>query len=92
VATIFQTMHQDEALVVKSMLESAGLHAEIAGEQILAVYPIFFPEAGGIRISVPDEEIEDALSVIDDYRANREAGDRAEEESEGESEKDEKPN
>ncbi|MGO8695458.1 MAG: putative signal transducing protein [Rectinemataceae bacterium] len=75
-ADIFRTMHQDEALVVKSILESAGLHAEIVGEHILDVYPIFFPEAGGIRISVPDEEAEDALDIIEDYRANRESGGR----------------
>lgn len=73
-ATIFQTMHQDEALVVKSLLESAGLHAEIAGEHILDVYPIFFPEAGGIRISVPDDEAEDAAAVIEDYLGNKGSG------------------
>ena len=73
-ATIFQTMHQDEALVVKSLLESAGLLAEIAGEHILDVYPIFFPEAGGIRISVPDEEAEDAAAVIEDYLGNKDSG------------------
>lgn len=73
-ADIYRTMHQDEALVVKSILESTGLHPEIAGEHILDVYPIFFPEAGGIRISVPDEEAEDALALIKDYRATKDAG------------------
>ena len=72
-ADIFRTMHQDEALVVKSLLESAGLHAEIAGEHFLDVYPIFFPEAAGIRISVPDEEIEDAAAVIEDYLGNKDS-------------------
>jgi len=73
-ADIFRTMFQDEALVVTSLLESAGLHAQIAGEHILDVYPIFFPEAGGMRIVVPDEEAEDALSIIEDYNATKAAG------------------
>lgn len=70
-ADAFTTMFQDEALVVKSLLESAGIRAEIAGSHILDVYPIFFPEQGGIRIVVPDEEAEDAAAVVASYRASK---------------------
>ncbi|HTX73467.1 MAG TPA: DUF2007 domain-containing protein [Rectinemataceae bacterium] len=72
-ADVFRTMFQDEALVVTSLLESAGLHAQIAGQHILDVYPIFFPEAGGMRVVVPEEEAEDANSIVADFLANRAA-------------------
>lgn len=74
-ADVFRTMFQDEALVVTSILESAGIHAEIAGQHIIDVYPIFFPEAGGIRIVVPDDEAEDALRIVEEYRKTKAAGD-----------------
>jgi hypothetical protein len=70
-ADAFSTMFQDEALVVKSLLESAGISAEISGAHILDVYPIFFPEQGGIRVIVPDEEAEDAAAVVAAYRASK---------------------
>ena len=72
-AEAFATVFQDEALVVKSLLESAGIAAEIAGEHILDVYPIFFPEQRGIRVVVPDEEAEDAAAVVAEYRAAKAA-------------------
>lgn len=73
-AEAFATVFHDEALVVKSMLESAGIDAQILGEHILDVYPIFFPEQRGIRIVVPDEEAEDAAAIVAEYRASRAAG------------------
>ncbi len=71
VKEVFSTMFQDEALVVKSLLESAGVKADIAGEHLLDVYPIFFPEQGGIKIIVPDDDAEDALAVVADYIASK---------------------
>ena len=68
-AEAFATVFQDEALVVKSILESAGISAEISGEHILDVYPIFFPENRGIRVVVPDSEAEDAAAIVAEYRA-----------------------
>jgi hypothetical protein len=72
-AEAFATMFQNEALVVKSLLESAGIAAEISGEHILDVYPIFFPERGGIRVVVPEDEAEDAALIVADYRSNKAA-------------------
>ena len=66
-AEVFATMFQNEALVVKSMLESAGIDAVISGEHIIDIYPIFFPEPGGIRVLVPDDQEEDARSVVADF-------------------------
>ena len=68
VAEVFATMFQDEALVVKSLIESTGIEAEIASEHFIDVYPIFFPHEGGIKIDVKDEDSEDALAVVAQYR------------------------
>jgi hypothetical protein len=66
---VFATMFQDEALVVKSLLESAGIEAQVSGEHFIDVYPIFFPQEGGIKILAADEDEEDALAVVEQYAA-----------------------
>jgi hypothetical protein len=70
-AEAFATMFQDEALVVKSLLESAGIEAEISSEHFIDVYPVFFPEEGGIKIVVKDDDLEDALAVVAQYRDSK---------------------
>jgi hypothetical protein len=72
-AEIFATMFQDEALVVRSLLESAGIEAEIASEHFLDLYPVFFPQEGGIKIVVADEDLEDAKAVVAQYREPKQA-------------------
>jgi hypothetical protein len=67
-AEAFATMFQDEALVVRSLLDSAGIESEISSEHFLDLYPIFFPQEGGIKILVRDEDLEDALAVIAQFR------------------------
>jgi len=73
VAEVFATIFQDEALVVKSLIESTGISAEISSEHFIDVYPVFFPQEGGIKIVVPDEDAEDALAVVAQYRASKKA-------------------
>ena len=72
-AEVFATIFQDEALVVKSLIESTGISAEISSEHFIDVYPVFFPQEGGIKIVVPDEDAEDALAVVAQYRASKKA-------------------
>jgi hypothetical protein len=67
----FATMFQDEALVVKSLLESTGIETQLSGEHFIDVYPIFFPQEGGIKILVSDEDEEDALAVVEQYAASK---------------------
>jgi hypothetical protein len=71
VAEVFATMFQDEALVVKSLIESTGIEAEIASEHFIDVYPIFFPQEGGIKIVVAEDDAQDALAVVAQYRAGK---------------------
>ena len=70
-AEAFATMFQDEALVVKSLLESTGIEAEISSEHFIDVYPVFFPQEGGIKIVVKDEDLEDALAVVAQFRESK---------------------
>ena len=70
---VFVSVFQDEALVVKSLLESAGLSPEMIVDGMLDVNPLFSVDIKGVRICVSDEEAEDAQAVVADYNANREA-------------------
>jgi hypothetical protein len=63
-AEVFATMFQDEALIVRSLIESTGIEAEIPSEHLIEVYPIYFPESGGIKVIVADEDAEDARAVV----------------------------
>jgi hypothetical protein len=74
VAEVFATMFQDEALVVKSLIESTGIEAEISSEHFIDVYPVFFPQAGGIKILVSDEDAEDARAVVAQYCETKRGG------------------
>jgi hypothetical protein len=71
VAEVFATMFQDEALVVKSLIESTGIQAEISSEHFIDVYPVFFPQEGGIKIVVSEEDAEDARAVVVQYRETK---------------------
>jgi Putative prokaryotic signal transducing protein len=70
-AEVFATIFQAEALVVKSLIESTGIEAEISSEHFIDVYPIFFPQEGGIKIVVAEEDAEDARAVIAQYRESK---------------------
>lgn len=70
-AEVFATIFQDEALVVKSLLESTGIEAEISSEHFIDVYPVFFPQSGGIKIVVRAEDEADALAVVEQYRETK---------------------
>ncbi|MGA2545946.1 MAG: DUF2007 domain-containing protein [Rectinemataceae bacterium] len=70
-AEVFATIFQAEALVLKSLLESAGIDAEISSEHFIDVYPIFFPQEGGIKIVVAEEDAEDARAVVAQFRESK---------------------
>jgi hypothetical protein len=74
VAEVFATMFQDEVLVVKSLIESTGIEAEISSEHFIDVYPVFFPQEGGIKILVSEEDAEDARAVVAQYLETKRAG------------------
>jgi hypothetical protein len=67
---IFDTQEETEALVIKGLLESAGIESLISsrvGPQDV------FPGVGGVILSVPAESAEEARKLIEDYRTGNEA-------------------
>lgn len=68
---VFSAIFHDEALVLKSLLESAGLHPELLEDSLPNAVPLFPTSFAGIRLCVPDEEAEDALAIVDDYRSQK---------------------
>ncbi len=66
--TIFTSTFQDDAIVVLSILKSGGMDAVIMSDNMLNMNPLFSTTIKGVSIVVPDEQEEDALSLVADYR------------------------
>jgi hypothetical protein len=74
--SVFDSDQESEALVVQSLLESAGIDAIVTG---LDAPPDVLPGVGGVVVRVAPEKADEARSLIQDYRA---AGAAAAEEGE----------
>lgn len=68
---VFTSVFQSEAIVVKSLLESAGIEAEMLVDGMLEMNPLFSMEMKGVQVVVPDVSAEDALAVVSDFRAHK---------------------
>ena len=68
---VFASVFQSEAMVVNSLLESAGLAPQILVDGMLDVNPFFNVDVKGVRVYVAMEEEEDALAVVADFMANK---------------------
>lgn len=74
---VFDSEQESEVMVVRGLLESAGI--ETVTTNLDAPQDIL-PGVGGVILQVREEQAEDALQVIEDYRATgEEAADEAEE-------------
>jgi Putative prokaryotic signal transducing protein len=62
---IFDTEEESEAMVVRGLLETAGIDAIQRGEEAPDVFPV-----GGIVLLVREEQAEEAREIIDTYRQN----------------------
>ncbi len=65
--TIFTSTFQDDAIVVLSILKSGGIECEMLADGMLDINPLFSTDIRGVSIVVPDEQEEDALSLVEDY-------------------------
>jgi Putative prokaryotic signal transducing protein len=63
--TVFDTDQESEAMVVRGLLESAGIEAMIAGYD--APQDVL-PGVGGVTVRVAPEQAEEARQLIEDYR------------------------
>jgi hypothetical protein len=68
---VFASVFQNEALVVKSLLESAGLSPQMLVDGMLDVNPLFNVDIKGVRVCVPDDEGADAMAIVADFSANK---------------------
>ena len=59
---VFDTQDEPEAIVVKGLLESAGIPAVVAG---LDAPPTVLPGVGGIVVRVPAERADEARGIIE---------------------------
>jgi hypothetical protein len=68
---VFDTQEESEALVIRGLLESAGIDALITGlDNAQDVLPM-----GGVIVRVPAEDADEARRIIEEYSANPPAED-----------------
>ena len=76
---VFDTDQESEAMVVRGLLESAGIESLITN---LEAPQDVLPGVGGVIISVREEDAEDARRLIEEYRSNPGADEFSEEPTE----------
>jgi len=69
--TVFTSTFQDDAVVVVSILKSGGINCEMLADGMLDINPLFSTDIRGVSIVVPDDQEEDALSLVEDYRKRK---------------------
>jgi hypothetical protein len=63
--TVYRTFSIAEAQVVRSRLDAAGLHPEIANEVAAVSIDGYTQAAGGVQVQMPEEEAQAARELID---------------------------
>jgi hypothetical protein len=63
--TIFKAFNPAEAQLVRSRLEAAGFHPFVADELSALSIDGYALTAGGIRIQVPENEVDDAREFLE---------------------------
>lgn len=64
---VFDTMQESEAQVIHGLLTSAGIDSIVTN---LQAPQDLFPGVGGISVRVTPAQKQEALRMIEDYRAN----------------------
>jgi len=62
---VFDSEQESEALVVKGLLDSAGIDSDLTSVEAIQE---MFPGVGGMVILVREENADEARRVIDEYR------------------------
>ena len=75
---VFESEEETEALVVKGLLESAGIESDVAP---LSLTQYAFPNIGGTLILVREEDAQEARRLIADYQQGNFDGDEEAEEA-----------
>ena len=76
---VFSSYFQEEALVLKTLLDSAGIASEILAGSMTELAPFWLVDSGGFRLVVADSDAEDALALVEEHKRrkaeSREGGD-----------------
>ena len=67
-AVIARVWNDSEANVVRSLLESYGIRVTVSSDLTHAVYPLTVDGLGEIRISVAEEQRDEALRILEAHR------------------------
>jgi Putative prokaryotic signal transducing protein len=62
---VFDTEEESEAMVVRGLLETAGIDAILQSDEAQDVFPV-----GGVVVLVRQEQAEEARATIEAYRKN----------------------
>lgn len=65
---VFSSYFQEEALVLKTLLDSAGIGSEILAGSQSELAPFWSIDAGGFRLVVSDADAEDARALVEEHR------------------------
>lgn len=68
----YRCVYLEDAVVVKSLLDSADIPSRVLNGNMLDVNPFFSASVQGVRILVSDEDWEDAQAVVADYKSRKE--------------------
>lgn len=63
--TVYTALSAADAQLVNSRLEAAGFHSVVMGELSAFSLEGYTLAAGGIRVQVPESEVEDARLLLD---------------------------
>ena len=78
---VFQTLDFMEATMIRSLLEGSGVEVHVYDENISRLNPIYSHVVGGIKLLVPDEQVEWAQEILIEYAKGEIAPEREEGES-----------
>ena len=65
---VFTTLNSMEAYLVKSLLESNNIRVFMLNENISRINPFYTTAVGGIKLTVPDNQIQMAQEILVEYR------------------------
>lgn len=68
---VFSSYFQEEVLVLKTLLDSAGIESDILAGSQSELAPFWSIDSGGFRLIVGDENAEDARDLVEEHRRRR---------------------
>lgn len=64
---VFSTMNAMEANLAKGLLESHGIDVYVQDEVFSRLNPFLSPGMGGLKLTVPEHQVEDAMILLEEY-------------------------